>query len=56
MLNQGSGIGESFVCKYVDENSMTVMLDAKRSAGVASEVDLRNSLPPGDEVHKAPWL
>ena len=28
-------------CMYVDENGLTAMLAAKRSAGVAPEVNLR---------------
>ena len=33
-----------FVCKCVDWNSLVAMLAAKRSAGVASEVNLRIQL------------
>ena len=53
MLNHGSW-SHLYASMWI--KTMAVMLNAKRSAGVASEVDLRNSLPAGDEVHKPPWL
>ena len=40
------------VCKYVDHNGSAAMLAVERSAGTASEVNLRISLNAGDEGHK----
>ena len=38
--------------KYVDKNGSAAMLAAKRSAGVASEANLRIPLHTGDKAHK----
>ena len=40
------------MCKYVDRKGLAAMLGAKRSAGVAPEVNLRNPLHRGNEAHK----
>ena len=40
------------ICKYVDENSLAAMLAAKRSAGVAPDVNLRILLCVGNKAHK----
>ena len=40
------------VCKYVDRKCSAAMLVVKRSAGVAPEVNLRNSLHAGKKAHK----
>ena len=40
------------VYRYVDESSSATMLAAKRSAGVAPEVKLRNQLRKGNEACK----
>ena len=40
------------VCKYVDETGLATMLAAKRSAGVAPEVNLRIPLNAGGEACK----
>ena len=40
------------VCKYVDWNGSAVILVARRSAGVAPEVNLRNSFCAGHETCK----
>ena len=41
-----------YLYKYVDQNSSVTILATKRSAGVAPEVNLRNSLFTGDEACK----
>ena len=40
------------VCKDVDRNGSAVMLAAKRSAGVAPEVNLRIPLYVGNKAHR----
>ena len=40
------------VCKYVDQKGSTAMLTSIQSAGVAPEVNLRNSLYAGEEACK----
>ena len=40
------------VYKNRDQKSFTTMLDIKSSAGVTPQVNLRNPLHPGKEVHK----
>ena len=40
------------VHKYVDKNGSAAMLAAKRSAGLAPEVNLRSPLHAGDDLHK----
>ena len=40
------------VHKYVDQNGLAAILAAKRSAGVAPEVNLRIFLHIGDKAHK----
>ena len=40
-----------YVCKYGDRNGSAAMLAAKRPAGVAPELNLRNPLHAGDEAH-----
>ena len=46
------------VCRYVEENSLAALLAAKRSAGVAPEVNVREHVahmsPPS--MNKAPTL
>ena len=47
------------VYKYVDLNGLADMLATKRSAGVASEVNVRNPLHAGDQACKignSPWI
>ena len=39
-------------CKYVDWHVLAPMLVAKRSSGVAPQVNLRILLEAGDEAHK----
>ena len=40
------------VRKYVDQSDSAAMLATKKSAGVASEVNLRIPLHTGDKAHK----
>ena len=40
------------ICKYVDRKGLAVVLAAKRSAGVAPEVKLKNPLHTGDKAGK----
>ena len=40
------------VCKFIDKKGLAVMLTVKRSAGVTSEVNLRNPLHMCDEARK----
>ena len=40
-----------YVRKYVDKNGSAAMLAAKRSAGIAPEVNLRILLCTGDKAH-----
>ena len=40
------------VCKYVDQKDSVAMLTSIQSAGVAPEVNLRNSLHAGDKARK----
>ena len=40
------------ICRYVDQKGLAAMLTSIQSAGVAREVNLRNSLHIGDKAHK----
>ena len=40
------------VCRYIDRKSSAAMLTSIQLAGVAPEVNLRNSLHTGDKAHK----
>ena len=44
------------MCKYVDQNGSAAMLVAKMSVGVATEVNLRNSLHTDDKAHNIGML
>ena len=49
----------SISARNVDQNSSAAIVTAKRSAGVAPEVNLRNLLRQGDKACKRgnpPWL
>ena len=50
MLGSSSTNACTYVNKYVDQNGLAAMLVAKRSAGVATEVNLRNPLHAGNEA------
>ena len=40
------------ICRYVDQKGSAAMLTSIQSAGVAPEVNLRNSLHTGDKARK----
>ena len=47
------------ICRYMDQKGLATMLTSIQSAGVTPEVNLRNLLWTGEEVHKRgnpPWL